>query len=201
MAQEPGSSTGLKRAIRIGLIVFVMAAFVSFVSNQAMSRLHLGLAIGALVFLVLVGVLFDIVGTAVTAAEESPFHAMAAKKLGGASQSLWLIRNADLVANFCNDIVGDIAGTITGAAGATIAVQFAAFASLQEWEGAVGLIVIGLVAGLTVGGKAGGKSVALKHANQVVLRVGRIIHGLEKALGRQLVNGRRSKSSDRRRST
>lgn len=199
MGQDPGS-TGLKRGIRVGFAVFIMAAVVSFFSHQAMSRLHLGLAFLILIILVLVGVLFDIVGTAVTAAVEKPFHAMAAKKLGGASQGLWLVRHADRVANICNDMVGDIAGTITGAAGATIAIQLARIIRFPTGELLVGLMVVGLVAGLTVGGKAAGKTIALRYANDVVFKVGRLIYGIERLLGRQLVNGRRPKSPERRRS-
>lgn len=198
MGQEPGSSTGLQRAIRVGFAVFVMAAIVSFFSNQAMSKLHVGLAVAILVVLVLIGVVFDTVGTAVTAADEKPFHAMAAKKLGGATQGLWLVRNADRVANFCNDIVGDIAGTITGAAGATIAMQLARMVGYRSAELILGLVVVGLVAGLTVGGKAGGKMFALRHANDVVFRVGRLIHGFERLIGRPVVNGRRGKMERRR---
>jgi CBS domain containing-hemolysin-like protein len=201
MAQEPGS-TGLRRALRVGSAVFIMAAAISFLSNQAMSRLHVLLAFAILVVLVLIGVFFDVIGTAVTAAEEKPFHAMAAKKLGGATQALWLVRHADRVANFCNDIVGDIAGTISGAAGATIAVQVARMIDLPEANLVTGLIVVGFVTGLTVGGKAGGKTIAVRYANDVVLRVGRLLYGLEMLIGRPLFpNGRRPRSPERRRTT
>ena len=48
---------------------------------------------------------------------------MASKKVPGAKQAIWLVKNADAVANFCNDVVGDVAGAVTGAAGATVALR------------------------------------------------------------------------------
>ena len=38
------------------------------------------------------------------------------------------------------------------------------------------LITTGLVAGLTIGGKALGKGLAISHANQIVGMVGRFLH-------------------------
>ena len=57
----------------------------------------------------------------VISANESSFHAMAAKQVPAASQAIKLVKNADKVANFCNDLVGDIAGTLSGAIGAIVA--------------------------------------------------------------------------------
>ena len=60
-------------------------------------------------------IFFDIIGIAATAAEEVPFHSMASKKQDGAKWAIILIRNADRVSSFCNDIIGDICGVLSGA--------------------------------------------------------------------------------------
>ena len=69
-----------------------------------------------LVVIILTGILFDIIGVAVTAADEKPFHSMSSRKLLGAKTSVALIRNASKLSNFCNDVIGDICGIISGAA-------------------------------------------------------------------------------------
>ena len=52
-----------------------------------------------LLFIIFIGIIFDLIGMAVTAADEKPFHAKAAKKIPGAKQAIYLVR-ADRVAGF-----------------------------------------------------------------------------------------------------
>ena len=66
------------------------------------------LSVIILVAVVLLGIVFDIIGVAVTIAPEEVFHAKATKKADGARTSLNLIKNATKVANFCADVIGDI---------------------------------------------------------------------------------------------
>ena len=61
-----------------------------------------------LLLFILLGIMFDIIGVAVTAANPKPFNSMAAHRVKGAKEALYLIRNAEKVASFCNDVVGDI---------------------------------------------------------------------------------------------
>ncbi|MFQ8767640.1 MAG: hypothetical protein ACLR8U_14850 [Oscillospiraceae bacterium] len=44
--------------------------------------------------------MFDIIGVAVTAADEKPFHSMASRKVPEAGEALKLIRNAGRVSSF-----------------------------------------------------------------------------------------------------
>lgn len=179
---QNGPRKSLKRALRVGLIAFVSAVAIAFFSQRAMAGWPAFLALAVLLIIVAVGILFDMIGTAVTAASETPFHARASKKLPGAKQSLWLLRNADLVANFSNDIVGDISGTVSGAAAATVAVSLSRLA--PAWaagsETLWSLLAVGFVAGLTVGGKAAAKTVAIQQAEQIILWAGELLAWLER---------------------
>ena len=65
-----------------------------------------------LLLIVFLGILFDIIGVAVMSANEKPFHSMAAKKLPGAVEAMKLLRSAEKVSSFCNDVVGDICGVV-----------------------------------------------------------------------------------------
>lgn len=199
MAQEPSTPRWWKRAIRVGLLSFFLAVVVSFLSEATLSRVPALIAILVVLILVAVGILFDILGTSVTAAEQSPLHAMAAKRIGGARQALWMVRNADRVANFANDVVGDVTGAVSGAAGTTVALQLTGiFHGGSTALRLTTLAVLGAIAGLTVGGKAAGKTFALNNATSVVFAAGKVISGLEQITGRSFTGGRGPNSSRRR---
>ena len=117
----------------------------------------------------------DIIGMAVATADEKPFHSMAARKVPGAHEAIRLLRNAERVSSICNDVVGDICGVVSGSASATIAALILTNVDIG-WPRAVSLIMSALVAGLTVGGKAVGKTFAVKSCTEIVHLVGRVIH-------------------------
>ena len=111
------------RAVRVGVLSFLLAVVVDWGSNLALHRVHAIIAFLVVLLLIVVNIVFDILGTSVTAAELPPFNAMASKRRCRVRGSAWLVRNPDTVANFCNDVVGDVAGAVTGATGATVALR------------------------------------------------------------------------------
>ena len=90
---------------------------------------------------------------------------MASRKVPEAAEALKLIRNANRVSSFCNDVIGDICGVISGAASATIAAKAIAGRSANPF---VELLLSALVAALTVGGKAFGKTFAIHMSTPIV---------------------------------
>jgi hypothetical protein len=118
-----------------------------------------------------------LIGTAATAADEAPFHSMASRKLYGAKQAIRLIRNADKVSNFCNDVVGDICGVISGTAAALIVYGFVGEGTNAQ-SSIFGLSITAMVASFTVGGKSLGKAVALQNSNYIIYKVAVITHFL-----------------------
>ncbi len=162
-------------AVQVFFIAVVLSAALSFASDQALNGAGLAVAFAVLLAFILLGILFDIIGVAVTAADEKPFHSMAARRTPGAREALGLIRKADKVSSFCNDVVGDICGIISGSTGAVIVVQMqAAFGFLPAMV--ISLAVTALTSGLTIGGKALGKAVAIENSTAVLQLVGRILH-------------------------
>ncbi len=109
------------RMVAVGFWAFVFTIALTRVSESVLTGVGLGLALLVLLGIVATGIAFDLVGVAVTASGEVAFHAMAADRVAGAVQSIRLVRHADKVSSFCNDLVGDISGTVSGAAAAGIA--------------------------------------------------------------------------------
>ncbi len=162
-------------AVQVFFIAVTLSAALSFASDQALDGAGLVVAFAVLLAFILLGIVFDVIGVSVTAADEKPFHSMAARKTPGAREALNLIRKADKVSSFCNDVVGDICGIISGSTGAVIVVQMqAAFSFLPMVV--TSLAVTALTSGLTIGGKALGKSFAIAKSTAVLQLVGRILH-------------------------
>ena len=162
---------------RWALTAFLMAVTVSSVLSLASEAAleDAGPAVALLILLLFIGlgILFDILGTAVMSASPRPFHSMAAHKVKGAKQALLLLRNADRVSSICNDVVGDICGVVSGATGAVIVVRLQAVGLRGV---AVAAAVTALVSGLTIGGKALSKSFAIRKSTRVVYLAGRILY-------------------------
>ena len=180
MSKSDASSAKKERnkTIRWVVIIFfvtiAVSGTISFASDAIMAGSSMPVAFIILLAIVLIGILFDVIGVAVTSADEKPFHSMAARKVPGAQESIRLLRNAERVSSICNDVVGDICGVVSGSASATIAAQLLSNFTLT-WEQIVPLLMSALVAGLTVGGKAIGKTVAMNSCTAIVHGVGKII--------------------------
>ncbi len=148
-------------------MTFLISVILSFVTNSLAETLNFVYACLILLIIIAIGIIFDIIGIAVTAADETPFHALAAKKKKGARAAIALIRNAEKVSSFCNDVVGDVAGIISGATSAII-VAYIVVALKAKSDIIIGMLLTAMVAALTVGGKAMGKSVAIQKSYQIV---------------------------------
>lgn len=162
-----------KWVIQAFVITFILSGIVSFVSNNGIERLNIILSILILIAVIFIGILFDMIGVAVTVAPEEDFHAKATKKVKGAKTSLRLIKNASKVANICADVVGDICGVVSGAISAIIALKIA---NTYEITGNIQFIISSLVAAITVSGKAIGKNLANNNSTNIVFIVGKLLN-------------------------
>lgn len=154
-------------------VAVVISSTISFFSSTVLEGAGLVEAFLVLLLIVALGIVFDIIGVAVMSAEEKPFHAMAAKKVPGAAEALHLLRNAEKVSSFCNDVVGDICGVVSGSASAVVAVR--ALTMLNS-ETVAQLILSALVSGVTIAGKACGKNIATGKATQIVHTTSKLIY-------------------------
>lgn len=161
-----------------GSTVVISATF-SFVSNEILGQTGTAVSFLVLLAIIFVGIIFDIIGVAVTASNEQPFHSMAAHKVPEAVFALRLLRKADRVSSFCNDVIGDICGIISGTASAIIAASILRQPASTE-KLMVNLLLSALVAGLTVGGKAFGKHFAMNYNISIVHHVAKVLYGLSK---------------------
>ena len=161
-----------KWIIEAFIITFILSGIISYISQNGIAYLNVIPAVIILIIVVFLGIFFDVVGIAVTVANEEHFHAKATKKAEGAKSSLNLIKNASKVANFCADVIGDICGVISGAIGTMIALKIASTYGISN---NIQFLISALIASITVGGKAIGKQIATNHSTKIVDRVGIVL--------------------------
>ena len=169
--------------VTVTIVTFAIAFLMGIFADVLAKSLSVLPALLVLIFIVFIGVVADMAGLAIATADEKPLHAMAARKIGGAKEALFLMQNAEKATSIFNDVIGDIAGIISGATAATIGVYLvqllpgvAAGNRAQLGEFLLLSVLSALVAALTVGTKAAGKNYAIKHAEKIVFFVGKLIH-------------------------
>ena len=139
----------------------------SFVANYANSII-LGIII---IIVIIIGIIFDMIGVAVLTSNESSLHAKASKKIRGAKEAIYLLKNTPKVSSICNDVVGDVCGIVSGSLGAVLTINIASY---FNWNIViVTTFITALISSLTVGGKAIFKTVATKKADNIVYNVGK----------------------------
>jgi len=174
----------IRWVISIFFVTILISGIITLVADEVMANSSLAVAFVILFAIIFLGILFDIVGMAVATADEKPFHSMAARKVPGAQEAIRLLRNAERVSSICNDVVGDICGVVSGSASATITSLILLNADIP-WPRGISLMMSALAAGLTVGGKAIGKTIAVKSCTSIVHTVGRILHAMNRIAGKK----------------
>ena len=165
----------LKWFIQVFITTFILSICFSYISTYGVSNLNLISSIIILILVIAIGIFFDIIGVAVTVANEHEFHAKATKKVEGAKTSIKLIKNSAKVANICADVIGDVCGVLSGAISAMISAKLVESAGVN-----MQFMISAVVASLTVGGKALGKEIANKNSTPIVHFVGIILNKVYK---------------------
>ena len=169
MKKSKKDSSNLKWFFTVIILSFILSIIFSFISTTAINDLSVIPAIFILLLVIFIGIMFDIIGVAVTVAKESDFHAKASKKIPGAKTSLKMIKNSAKVANVCADVIGDIAGVLSGSIAALIAMKITESFNMDF---NIQFLISALVASLTIGGKALGKEIAQNNSTAIVGFVG-----------------------------
>lgn len=159
--------------IKIGIIAFAISVLFSFISETAIPNVNIVIGIALALIFILLGIVFDMIGVAVAAADEAEFHSMASQKVKGAKMAVRLKKNAEKVSSFCNDVVGDICGIISGATGAVITIKL-----VEIFKGNslfITVLIMGIISTITIAGKAMVKGIAMNKSNRILFKFARIL--------------------------
>lgn len=167
-----------KWVVTITILAFIISIIFSALSETLIPNVNVIIGILILIIFILIGIIFDMVGVAVQSSDEAPFHSMNSRKVKGADVAVVFKKNADKASTFCNDVIGDICGIISGTAGSIIASTLAVKFDFDQFMTI--LIITGLVSALTIGGKALGKSIAVNKSNYILYEFAKIISNFYK---------------------
>lgn len=172
-----GTSTrsNLRNAFSIGLIAFAVGAVFSGPVGTILQEVGPLTAALIIAGTIAVAILADILAIAATVGDDAPLNAMASDRVPGAKEALILVRNASRVNSLFSDVIGDVAGTMSGVVATPII-----YGIREAYPGipssVASMLVIGLISFFTIGGKALEKSFAVKASTQIILGVGKAIH-------------------------
>ncbi len=165
----------IKAFVLTFIIALIFNAFSNVITNTFDNIIVLTLL--AILF-ILIGIIFDIIGTSVLTAEESTFHAKSSKKIKGAKEGVYLIKNGSRIASICNDVIGDICGIVSGSIAAMIGILLSSKLNISSVFSI--LITSSIISSLTVGGKAIGKKVAIRNSDEIIFKVAKILNKFKK---------------------
>ena len=163
-------------AVQVFVLAVALSAALSLISSTALTGAGYVVAVSVLVAFIALGIVFDMIGVAVTAADPRPFHSMASHKEKGGKQAIRLLQNASRVSSVCNDVVGDICGIVSGTTAAVIVTRLQQ--DFSTTSVLISIALTALISGLTIGGKALAKTVAIHDCTRVVHRVALIMYAL-----------------------
>jgi hypothetical protein len=160
------------QALGLGVLAFLLSFGLNATFEELAREISVYLSVPLFLLVIALGIVADGIGIASTAADEKAVLSMASRKVPGAKESIWFVRNAPRVSSVFNDVVGDVCATLSGAlAVAMIYKVRSSFPSANLlWLTSLG---VGIVSALGIGGKALFKPFALKHAEGMVLVLGK----------------------------
>ncbi len=164
--------------VKIFIISFFLAIIFGLGTNAFASKFNEIILILLTLLIIIVGIIFDMIGTSALTSKESTFHSMATKKIKGAAKTVELIKNSANVSSICNDVVGDVCGVISGSLGVSLSILISNRYNLSL--SIMTVLIAAVISALTVGGKAIFKQVAIKNSDKIIYKVGFILSGFKK---------------------
>lgn len=161
-------------SIKILVLSFALSMCFGVLSELVLKSTGIIIAIVIIILFVSIAIIMDMIGVATTSADIKPFQAMASKKVRGAREAIKLISKADRVSSICCDVIGDVCGILSGAAGASILLKLAIEAS-SPLSIIVASLISAVVASLTILGKSICKNFAVHKSTGILLTFGKFI--------------------------
>lgn len=157
---------------KVFLLTFFLSILFSTITNLIAYHTNLLIIFISLILVIVVGIVFDMLGTASLTCKVAYFHIMSAQKIKGAKEAISVLKNNVRFANICNDVIGDVCGIVSGGLGSVLAVSLSKVSSVSLTI--LSVILAAFISAFTVGGKAVFKGVAIKNCNQIIFAFGKL---------------------------
>lgn len=167
------NKTNFKWVFIVTILAFIISIVMTFFSKLVFENVGLLIAILITLLFIFLGIIFDIIGVAVTTGDEVVFHSMSSRKVKGGKVGVKLLKNTEKVSSICCDVIGDVCGIISGTSGVVIVTLIIKLTDANELL--TSLIVTGIISAFTIGGKALGKGIAINKSKEIVTVVSKIL--------------------------
>lgn len=165
--------TDFKWVFIVTILAFIISIIMTLFATMTLENVSLVIAILITFLFIFLGIIFDIIGVAVTSGDEVAFHSMSSRKIKGGKVGVKLLKNTDKVSSVCCDVVGDVCGIVSGTSGVVIVSLIVKLTDINELL--ISLLVTGIISALTIGGKAIGKGIAINKSKEIVTIVAKIL--------------------------
>ena len=145
---------------------FALTVIFSFLTEISVKNSPAFVCVIVLLVLLVLNISCDVLANAIISCDPEAFHAMASKKIKGAKRAVSFCKNASKLSSIFADVIGDICGIVSGAAGTALIVHFAVKGATYELLVSIGVSAV--IGALTVGGKAIFKHFAIKYNKHIV---------------------------------
>lgn len=166
-------NTDFKWISIVTILAFTISILMTLFSKVTLENVSLIIAILITFIFILLGIIFDIIGVAVTSGDPVAFHSMSARKVKGGKVGVRLLKNTSKVSSVCCDVIGDVCGIVSGTSGVVIVSLIIKQTNTNELL--VSLLVTGIISALTIGGKALGKGFAINKSKEIITIVSKIL--------------------------
>ena len=157
----------------VTILAFIISIIFSFFSEIITSNANAFVATIIILVFIGLGIIFDMVGVSITVADIKTFNSMATKRVKGAKLAVKLIQNNEKASSFCNDVIGDICGIVSGSAGVALSSIIADKLDINIFIPT--LVITAIIASLTIGGKAIGKATAINKSTPILFKFSKFI--------------------------
>ena len=152
--------------ISVFFLSFALTVIFSFLTEVSVKGSPAYVCVIVLLVLLILNIGCDVLANAIMSISPEAFHAMASNKIKGAKRAVTFCRNATKLSSIFADVIGDICGIVSGAAGAALVVIVASSGGTVQLIASIGISAA--IGALTVGGKAIFKHFAVKFNKQIV---------------------------------
>lgn len=152
--------------VSVFFLSFALTVLFSFLTEISVKGSPAYVCIIVLLVLLVLNISCDVLANAIISISPEAFHAMASNKIKGAKRAVTFCRNATKLSSIFADVIGDICGIVSGAAGAVLVAIVATNGGTAELIASIAISAA--IGALTVGGKAIFKHFAVKYNKQIV---------------------------------
>ena len=165
-AKKKHKNAWLTWGISVFFLSFALTVIFSFLTEISVKDSPSYVCVIVLFVLLVLNIGCDLLANAIMSISPEAFHAMASNKIRGAKRAVSFCRNATKLSSIFADVIGDICGIVSGAAGAALVAHVAVAGTTGQLIASIGISAA--IGALTVGGKAIFKHFAVRFNKQIV---------------------------------